>query len=114
MVERKVTDCAKSQEEAIAKALALSKDFLKSTTETEPLLEPGIEKDPNWYRVRQAPPGNYDQFRLGWLSQPDGIRAIYARRRDNRKWDIQALLFSVDKWDEPKIRKWCKDHDFKV
>jgi len=78
------------------------------------LLEPGIEVGPNWYRVRQAPPGNYSRFRMGWISRSKGIRAVYGRSKKTGKAEVQSLMFDKKKWTVSQIRKWIKDHGFKI
>jgi len=106
---REFSSAVTSERSAIAKALRIGREFRETR-----LLEPGIDVTPNWYRVRQAPPGNYSKFRIGWISRSKGIRAVYGKNKKTGKWDIQSLLFDKKKWTRAAVRKWVKSHNFKI
>jgi phage I-like protein len=61
-----------------------------------------------WVRIKDP-----DEFaELKWITLPekDGIYAVYGRKKDSEKWEIQAYRFDKDKWTEETAQKWVKDN----
>lgn len=65
-----------------------------------------------YIRVRQHPPGRYDQFRNTPLSKEKGIYKIDAKVKGQDKWEIQSLLFAkVKGWSVTKAKQWISEHE---
>lgn len=63
-------------------------------------------------RIRQHSPGLYSTFRQGALNAAKGIYAVYGKRKNSQKWEIQSLLFDRKQWDTGRARSWVSSHGY--
>jgi hypothetical protein len=73
---------------------------------------PGIDVQENVIRVRQEDPDKYDKFRVKEVA--DGVKFVFGRNKKTGEWEVQSILFDKDKFDVEKVKKWIKDHGFKI
>jgi hypothetical protein len=73
---------------------------------------PGIEETENTYRVRQEDPDKYEKFRVKEVA--DGIKFVFGKLKGKDKWEVQSIIFDKDKFDKEKVKKWIKEHGFKL
>jgi glutamate synthase domain-containing protein 3 len=75
-------------------------------------MSPGLEETENTYRVRQENPDKYEKFRVKEISE--GIKFVLGKVKDKDKWEVQSIIFDKDKFDKEKVRKWVKEHGYKI
>jgi hypothetical protein len=73
---------------------------------------PGLDVTENTIRVRQKDPNQFEKFRVKEIDE--GIKLVLGKYKNKDKWDVQSIIFDKDKFDKEKVRKWIKEHGYKI
>ena len=73
---------------------------------------PGIDVQENVIRVRQEDPDKYEKFRIKEIT--DGVKLVLGKLKGKDKWEVQSIVFDKDKFDVEKVKKWIKEHGYKI
>lgn len=73
-----------------------------------------IEVTEKYIRIRQKDPDQFDEMRIITISEEEGIKAVYGRKKDSKDWEIQAYLFDKEKWTKEKAQNWVDENKGKT
>jgi len=75
-----------------------------------------IDISDEYIRIRVAQAGSFEDnsFRISWISQDEGIKAVVGRKKGEEGTSVQSLLFVKDKWTVERAKKWVTDHDYRI
>jgi hypothetical protein len=75
-------------------------------------MSPALDITENTIRVRQKDPDRYEKFRVKEVA--DGIKFVFGKVKGKDDWEVQSIIFDKSKFDKEKVKKWIKEHGFKI